>query len=107
MGYTIIKLFYLMNFSDTLKCEMKFAIFLPSKAVDGFKTPVIYWLSGLTCNEQNFITKAGAQQHASRYNVVIVCPDTSPRKYSKSLCLCLFHCFYYYYFFLIQFLLMY
>ena len=41
--------------------------------------PVIYWLSGLTCNEQNFVFKAGAQKYAAQYGVAIVCPDTSPR----------------------------
>lgn len=44
------------------------------------RVPVIYWLSGLTCNEQNFMTKAGAQQYASHHNVAVVIPDTSPRK---------------------------
>ena len=41
--------------------------------------PVLYWLSGLTCNEQNFITKAGAQRYAAQHGVVVVAPDTSPR----------------------------
>jgi S-formylglutathione hydrolase len=40
---------------------------------------VLYWLSGLTCTEQNFITKAGAQAHAARHGVIVVAPDTSPR----------------------------
>jgi S-formylglutathione hydrolase len=40
---------------------------------------VLYWLSGLTCNEQNFITKAGAQEHAARHGFILVAPDTSPR----------------------------
>ena len=40
---------------------------------------MLYWLSGLTCNEQNFITKAGAQQHAARHQLIVVAPDTSPR----------------------------
>lgn len=64
--------------SAVLGCEMKFAAYLPPQA----KTqacPVIYWLSGLTCNEQNFITKAGAQQFAAEYAVIIIAPDTSPR----------------------------
>ena len=39
----------------------------------------MYWLSGLTCNDQNFVTKAGAQQYASDLGIAIVCPDTSPR----------------------------
>lgn len=40
---------------------------------------MLYWLSGLTCNEQNFITKAGAQRYAAEHGSVIVAPDTSPR----------------------------
>ncbi|KAB5576692.1 hypothetical protein PHYPO_G00200910 [Pangasianodon hypophthalmus] len=47
--------------SSELKCKMKFAIYLPPKAESG-KCPVLYWLSGLTCTEQNFITKAGCQR---------------------------------------------
>jgi S-formylglutathione hydrolase len=40
---------------------------------------VLYWLSGLTCTEQNYITKAGAQRHAAEHGVILVAPDTSPR----------------------------
>lgn len=64
--------------SQVLKCSMKFAIFLPSKS-DSEKVPVLYWLSGLTCTEQNFITKAGAQKYAEQHGLAIVAPDTSPR----------------------------
>ncbi len=64
--------------STTLNCEMKFAIYLPPME-DAQKYPVLYWLSGLTCNEQNFITKAGAQQYAAQHGVILVVPDTSPR----------------------------
>ena len=64
--------------SATLGCTMRFAIYLPPQAVDG-PVPVLYWLSGLTCNEQNFITKAGAQRYAAEHGIAIVCPDTSPR----------------------------
>jgi S-formylglutathione hydrolase len=64
--------------SSTLNCEMCFAIYLPPQAKSG-KVPVIYWLSGLTCTEQNFITKAGAQAYAAEHGVIIVAPDTSPR----------------------------
>lgn len=64
--------------SKTLNCEMKFSIYLP-KSSEQNKLPVLFWLSGLTCNEQNFITKAGAQRYASEHDVIIVCPDTSPR----------------------------
>lgn len=64
--------------SEVLKCSMKFAIYIPPHEKDE-KLPVIYWLSGLTCNEQNFITKAGAQKYAAENKVIIVAPDTSPR----------------------------
>ncbi|OLL29258.1 S-formylglutathione hydrolase [Burkholderia sp. SRS-W-2-2016] len=59
--------------------EMKFGIFLPEAALRGQKCPVLYWLSGLTCTEQNFITKAGAQRYAAEHGVIVVAPDTSPR----------------------------
>lgn len=65
--------------SAVLGCEMKFGIYLPEAAVRGEKCPVLYWLSGLTCTEQNFITKANAQQHAARHGIIVVAPDTSPR----------------------------
>jgi S-formylglutathione hydrolase len=58
---------------------MRVAVFLPEPALRGVKCPVLYWLSGLTCTEQNFITKAGAQAHAARHGVIVVAPDTSPR----------------------------
>lgn len=64
--------------SEVLGCTMKFAIFLPSKS-ESAKVPVLYWLSGLTCTEQNFITKAHAQGYAEQYGIAIVAPDTSPR----------------------------
>lgn len=64
--------------STVLNCEMNVALYLPPQAVQQ-KCPVLYWLSGLTCTEQNFITKAGAQRYAAEYGVIIVAPDTSPR----------------------------
>ncbi|MFP7722941.1 S-formylglutathione hydrolase [Lysobacter sp. A3-1-A15] len=64
--------------SSTLGCEMKFAVYLPPQAADG-PCPVLYWLSGLTCTEQNFIAKAGAQRHAAEHGLIVVAPDTSPR----------------------------
>ncbi|KAL6047350.1 S-formylglutathione hydrolase [Balamuthia mandrillaris] len=64
--------------SSTLHCEMKFSVFVPPQAASS-KVPVLYWLSGLTCTDENFITKAGAQRAASKYGFVLVCPDTSPR----------------------------
>ena len=64
--------------SQVLACTMRFSVYLPPQALQG-PVPVIYWLSGLTCNEQNFVFKAGAQKYAAQYGVAIVCPDTSPR----------------------------
>jgi S-formylglutathione hydrolase len=65
--------------SAVLGCSMKFGIYLPPAALRGEPCPVLYWLSGLTCTEQNFITKAGAQPHAARQGFIVVAPDTSPR----------------------------
>jgi S-formylglutathione hydrolase len=65
--------------SSSLGCEMRFGVYLPRAALEGRSCPVLYWLSGLTCTEQNFITKAGAQQHADRLGLIVVAPDTSPR----------------------------
>ena len=64
--------------SVVLGCAMNFAIYLPPQAEHG-RCPVLYWLSGLTCTEQNFITKAGAQQFAAEHGVIVVAPDTSQR----------------------------
>ena len=64
--------------SAVLNCEMTFSIYLPPEAENG-PVPVLYWLSGLTCNDENFVQKAGAQQHAAEHGIAIVCPDTSPR----------------------------
>jgi len=65
--------------SEVLDCEMDFAVYLPPQAETGARLPVLYWLSGLTCSEQNFITKAGAQRHAAEHGIILVAPDTSPR----------------------------
>ncbi|MCF2053015.1 S-formylglutathione hydrolase, partial [Escherichia coli] len=62
----------------SLKCEMNVGVYLPPKAANE-KLPVLYWLSGLTCNEQNFITKSGMQRYAAEHNIIVVAPDTSPR----------------------------
>lgn len=64
--------------SDVLGCTMRFGIYLPPHASTK-KHHVLYWLSGLTCTEQNFITKAGAQRYAAENGLIIVAPDTSPR----------------------------
>ena len=65
--------------SSTLNCNMRFAIYLPPQSIDGEKVPVLYWLSGLTCTDENFMQKAGAQRIAAELGMAIVAPDTSPR----------------------------
>jgi len=64
--------------STTLNCSMNFSVYLPPAAEKG-PVPVLYWLSGLTCTDENFVQKAGAQQYAARHGMAIVAPDTSPR----------------------------
>ncbi len=59
--------------------DMTVGVYLPPRALAGEQCPVLYWLSGLTCTEQNFITKAGAQAHAAEHQLIVVAPDTSPR----------------------------
>ncbi|MBV2131431.1 S-formylglutathione hydrolase [Pseudomonas sp. MAP12] len=65
--------------SATLHCDMAFAVYLPPQAQEGAKLPVLYWLSGLTCTDENFMQKAGAQRLAAELGLVLVAPDTSPR----------------------------
>ena len=64
--------------SATLGCNMVFAVYLPPQAEHG-PVPVLYWLSGLTCSDENFMQKAGAHRIAAELGVAIVAPDTSPR----------------------------
>ena len=64
--------------SEVLGCTMRFGVFVPADPPEG-GFPVVYFLSGLTCTEQNFVTKAGAQRYAAEHRVVVVAPDTSPR----------------------------
>lgn len=65
--------------SEVLNCDMRFAIFLPPQTANGQKVPVVYFLSGLTCTDENFIQKAGAQRMAAELGIALVAPDTSPR----------------------------
>jgi S-formylglutathione hydrolase len=64
--------------SEVCDCDMTFAIYLPPQARQ-HPVPVLYWLSGLTCTDENFMHKAGAQRVAAELGLAIVCPDTSPR----------------------------
>lgn len=65
--------------SSSLNCDMVFAVYLPPQADQGAPLPVVYWLSGLTCTDENFMQKAGAQRIAAELGLVLVAPDTSPR----------------------------
>lgn len=64
--------------SQQTKTKMRFTVFVPPQA-EHHKVPVLYWLSGLTCTDENFTTKAGAQYWAAAHGVMLVAPDTSPR----------------------------
>ncbi|CAI5529396.1 unnamed protein product [Closterium sp. Naga37s-1] len=66
--------------SATLGCTMKFSIYFPPAATSS-RVPVIYWLSGLTCTDENFIQKSFAQKYASEHGVALIVPDTSPREH--------------------------
>ncbi|MAE34698.1 MAG: S-formylglutathione hydrolase [Oceanospirillaceae bacterium] len=64
--------------SEVLNCDMRFGVYLPPQA-EVRNVPVLYWLSGLTCTDENFTHKAGAQRVAAELGIAIVMPDTSPR----------------------------
>jgi S-formylglutathione hydrolase len=65
--------------SSTLHCDTIFSVYLPPGASADAPVPVIYWLSGLTCTDENFVQKAGAQRYAAEHGVALIAPDTSPR----------------------------
>ncbi|MEY2858831.1 MAG: hypothetical protein RLZZ74_3144 [Cyanobacteriota bacterium] len=69
---------YYSHESSACNCQMNFAVYLPPQAKLQ-PVPILYYLSGLTCNEENFITKAGASQYAAQLGIMLVAPDTSPR----------------------------
>ena len=64
--------------SDTCNCDMTFSIFLPPQA-ETQKVPSLYYLSGLTCTDDNVRSKAGAQRFAAKHGIALIMPDTSPR----------------------------
>ncbi|WP_166416892.1 S-formylglutathione hydrolase [Cochlodiniinecator piscidefendens] len=64
--------------SEACGCDMTFGLFLPEEAKDG-PVPVLWYLSGLTCNHENAMTKAGAQAWAAEQGIAVIFPDTSPR----------------------------
>jgi len=64
--------------SQVCNCDMTFSVYLPPLARTK-KVPAVYWLSGLTCTDDNFRVKAGAQRYAAELGLALVIPDTSPR----------------------------
>ncbi len=64
--------------SDSCRCRMTFSVYLPPQA-ESAPVPAVYWLSGLTCTDDNFRTKAGAQRYAAELGLALVIPDTGPR----------------------------
>ncbi|KAH6818751.1 S-formylglutathione hydrolase [Perilla frutescens var. frutescens] len=67
------------HYSPTLGCSMTFHIYFPPSPSPSHKFPVLYWLSGLSCTDENFIAKSGAQRVASTEGIALIAPDTSPR----------------------------
>ncbi len=64
--------------SNTTGCEMTFAAYVPPQAQHE-PVPVLWYLSGLTCTHENAMTKGGFQEHAAKYGLAVIFPDTSPR----------------------------
>ena len=64
--------------SETNDCDMRFSVFVPPQAAER-EVPVLTFLSGLTCTEENFMVKSGAQRVAAELGLMLVSPDTSPR----------------------------
>jgi S-formylglutathione hydrolase len=64
--------------SAACACDMRFACYLPP-AAEHRAVPALYWLSGLTCTEENFSVKSGAQRYAAELGLALIIPDTSPR----------------------------
>ncbi len=69
---------YYTHDSDVCQAKMNFALYLPPQAQTQ-SVPILYYLSGLTCTEENFTIKAGAQRFAAQFGIMLVIPDTSPR----------------------------
>ena len=72
------KVGFYRHLSSCCNCEMRFGVFVPPQA-EKKRVPVVYFLSGLTSTEENFLMKSGVQKYAAEYGLMIVAPDTSPR----------------------------
>src|SRR6266705_1441138 len=69
---------YYEHASSAIGLPMRFGVYRPPQAASG-PVPVLFWLAGLTCTEETFAIKAGAQEHAAKHGLMLVTPDTSPR----------------------------
>ena len=67
----------LQHFSESCQSTMTFSVYLPEQSEQATKG--LFWLSGLTCNDENFVHKSHVEQAARKYHMVIIVPDTSPR----------------------------
>lgn len=65
--------------SVAIGLPMRFSVYLPPQAQAGARVPVVFYLAGLTCTEETFMIKAGAQRFAAEHGLMLVAPDTSPR----------------------------
>lgn len=71
--------FFYQHQSEEIGLPMRFSVYLPPQALAGNVCPAIFFLAGLTCNEETFMMKAGAQKIAAREGLILIAPDTSPR----------------------------
>ena len=71
--------FFYQHQSEEIGLPMRFSVYLPPQAIQGQVCPAIFFLAGLTCNEETFMMKAGAQKIAAREGLILIAPDTSPR----------------------------
>jgi len=70
---------YYSHASQSVNGEMAFAVFYPPQMENGVRLPALTYLAGLTCTQETFMMKGGAQQFASEHGIILIAPDTSPR----------------------------
>lgn len=66
------------HYSESCQCDMRFSLFVPEQAKNK-EIPLLTWLSGLTCTDENFVQKSGMQAYAAQHGIAVLVPDTSPR----------------------------
>jgi len=73
------RMVYYSHWSEVVSGDMNFGVYYPPQMTEDAKMPALTYLAGLTCNEETFLIKGGAQQYAARHGIILVAPDTSPR----------------------------